>query len=149
MSVPEFRPDGWLPEGHHPATWDEIAARFGGAPGSRRAAVLSGLLQWRDAVRAKGMGGLAILDGSFISEKAAPGDFDCIFVYNEATRMILAQDVEASDLFRHTTIKNRFGGDVFVYSYTSVRDSPAFCRTDGFDYERVTRKPKGVIEVTL
>ena len=45
MPVPEFRPDGWLPEGYHPATWDEIAARFGGAPGSPRAAVLSGLLQ--------------------------------------------------------------------------------------------------------
>ena len=95
------------------------------------------------------MGGRLILDGSFISQKAAPGDFDCIFVYNEATRMTLAQDVEAIDLLRHTTIKSRFGGDVFVYSYTSVRDSPAFCRTDCFDYEKVTRKPKGVIVVTL
>jgi len=51
MPLPEFRPDGWLPEGHHPTTWDEIAARFGGPPGSHRAAVLSGLLDWRDAAR--------------------------------------------------------------------------------------------------
>jgi len=71
MPLPEFRSDGWLPEGHHPATWDEIAACFGGAPGSRRAAVLSGLLSWRDAVRDQGMGGQLILDGSFISDKAA------------------------------------------------------------------------------
>ncbi len=80
MPLPEFRPNDWLPEGHHPTTWDEIAARFGGPPGSRRAAVLSGLLEWRDAVRAKGMGGRLILDGSFISKKAAPGDFDLFFL---------------------------------------------------------------------
>ncbi len=80
MPLPEFRPDGWLPEGHHPTTWDEIAARFGGPLSSRRAAVLSGLLEWRAAMRAKGMGGRLILDGSFISEKAAPGDFDLFFL---------------------------------------------------------------------
>lgn len=149
MPLPDFRPDGWLPEGHHSTSWDEIIARFDGAPDSRRAAVLSGLLQWRDAVRAKGMGGWLILDGSFISNKAAPGDFDCIFVYDEASLTVLAEDAEASDLLRHTTIKDRFNGDVFVYSYTSVRDSPAFCRTDGFDQEKITRKPKGVVEVVL
>ena len=121
MPLPEFRPDGWLPEGHHSTTWDEITARFGGASGSRRAAVLSGLLAWRAAVRAKGMGGLLILDGSFISQKAVPGDFDCIFVYDEASLTVLVQDGEASDLLGHTTIKERFGGDVFVYSYTSGR----------------------------
>ncbi len=115
MSLPEFRPDGWLPEGHHSTTWEEITLRFGGEPDSRRAAVLIGLLAWRDAVRAKGMGGLLILDGSFISQKSAPGDFDCIFVYDEVTSTLLARDTEASDLLRHTTIKDCFGGDVFVY----------------------------------
>ena len=70
MPLPEFRPDGWLPERHHPTTWDEITRRFGGVPGSR-AAVLSGLLRWRDAACARGLAGLIILAGSFISQKAA------------------------------------------------------------------------------
>ena len=69
MSLPAFRDDGWLPEGHHAATWEEIAAVFGGSPGSHRAVVFSSLLAWRDAVRGKGMSGLLILNGSFISQK--------------------------------------------------------------------------------
>ena len=43
MPVPEFRPDGWLPEGHHPATWDEITVRFGGVSGCRRPVRPAGL----------------------------------------------------------------------------------------------------------
>lgn len=95
MPLPEFRPDGWLPEGHHPTTWDEITRRFGGVPGSRRAAVLSGLLRWRDAARARGLAGLIILAGSFISQKAAPGDFDLFFLYDADAEALLKTDVEA------------------------------------------------------
>ncbi len=149
MPLPEFRSDGWLPGGHHPATWDEIAARFGSAPGSRRAAVLSDLLQWRAAVRAKGMGGRLILDGSFISDKAAPGDFDCIFVYNVTSFQTVSQDSEALLLLDNTHCKGRYGGDVWAFSEEAVREFPAFCRIDGFDLHKLTRQPKGVVEVDL
>ena len=149
MPLPEFRPDGWLPEGHHPATWDEMVARFGGAPGSRRAAVLSGLLQWRDAVRAKGMGGRLILDGSFISDKVAPGDFDGIFVYNEVSFQTAAQDAAAMALLDDAYCKERYSGDIWAFSEKAIRDFPAFCRVDGFDLHKLTRLPKGVVEVDL
>ena len=149
MPIPEFRPDGWLPEGHHPATWDEIETCFGGAPASRRAAVLSGLLQWRDAVRAKGMGGLIILGGSFISHKDAPGDFDCIFVYNRFSFQTVSQDPEALALLDNAHCKGRYCGDVWAFSEEAVHEFPAFCRTDGFDLHKLTRQPKGVVEVDL
>ncbi len=149
MALPEFRPDGWLPEGHHAATWEEIAMRFGGEPGSRRAGLLASLLAWRDAARAKGLEGLLILDGSFVSDKDMPGDFDGIFVYDEQSVVILAADAEARELLRMTSVKERFGADIFVFSSTAVRDSPAFCRTDGFDLHKITRMPKGVVEVIL
>ena len=42
MPLPEFRPDGWLPEGHHPANWEEIVLRFGQGEGSGRAYHLEG-----------------------------------------------------------------------------------------------------------
>lgn len=149
MPLPDFREDGWLPEGHHAATWEEIAARFGGTPGSRRAAVHSRLLAWRDALRDRNVGGRVILDGSFISQKVGPGDFDAIFVYDEASVAALARDAEARNLIDINFIKERFRADVFVFSSTAVRDSPAFCRTDGFDRHKITQKPKGVVEVTL
>ena len=79
MSLPPFRDDKWLPEGHYPATWDEIIAAFGGEPGGQRARVLARLLDWRDRLRQHGITGRLILDGSFVSARADPGDFDVIF----------------------------------------------------------------------
>lgn len=36
MPIPSFRADGWLPDGHHIATWEEIIERFRGEAQSRR-----------------------------------------------------------------------------------------------------------------
>lgn len=149
MPIPEFRPDGWLPEGHHPATWEEIVARFGGTAGSRRASALSGLIAWRDAARAKGLAGLIVLDGSFISRKDAPGDFDCIFVYNTFSFQTVSQDREALALLDNAHCKECYSGDVWAFSEEAVREFPAFCRIDGFDLHKLTRQPKGVLEVEL
>lgn len=98
MALPAFREDGWLPAGHYIATWQEIALRFAGETDSRRAILLASLLAWRDAVRAKGMAGLVILDGSFISSKHTPGDFDLVFLYDEASEDLVRKDPEARQL---------------------------------------------------
>ena len=95
------------------------------------------------------MSGRVILNGSFISRKAEPGDFDLIFVYDEATEQIVAQDAEARMLLGGARCKERFGGDVFSFWITNVRNHPTFCRIDGFDLETVTQEPKGVVEVSL
>jgi hypothetical protein len=149
MPLPPFRDDGWLPEGHHPTTWEEIAAVFGGESGSRRAQIHARLLAWRDAARARGMAGLVILDGSFISRKAEPGDFDAILVYDDATDTMLKQDPEARALVDCANCKDRFGGDIFAFWEGNVRQFPRFCRIDGFDLDKVNLQPKGVVEVTL
>ena len=116
MSIPALRDFGWLPEGHHPATWEQIADRFGGDPSSRHDAVLSGLLRWRDDVRGKGIGGRLILNGSFISAKEEPGDFDAIFVYNRATAGLIAQDKSALILLDSAHCKANYGGDLWAFS---------------------------------
>ena len=149
MSIPALREHGWLPKGHHPATWEQIADRFGGEPGSRRAAIFSGLLRWRDAVRGKQMNGRLILNGSFISAKAEPGDFDVLFVYDNASANIIAQDAKALRLLDSAHCKALYGGDVWAFSEQAVRDFPQFCRVDGFDREKETRRLKGVLEVNL
>ena len=149
MSLPPFRSDNWLPEGHHPADWEEIIAVFGGEPGSKRAQVLANLLEWRDGVRAKGITGYLILDGSFISAKTEPGDFDPIFVMDEGVETILAADVEAALLVNYVYCKQHGWGDIFVFSEAAVRKFPLMCRLDGFDNDKVTKQPKGVVEVRL
>lgn len=59
MPLPAFREDGWLPPGHHAATWDEITAAFGGTPGSRRSALTANLIALRDALIANQVAGFS------------------------------------------------------------------------------------------
>jgi hypothetical protein len=149
MALPSFREDGWLPEGHHAATWPEVALRFGGVPGSRRAATLSSLLRWRDAARAKRMSGLVILDGSFISSKDAPGDFDLFFLYDAPTETLARNDPEARALTDYQACRALgFLGDVFALPASLQKFSPLLGGLDMFDFDR-RGTPKGVVEVML
>ena len=149
MPLPAFRDDNWLPEGHYSTDWDETSAVFGGEPNSKRAQVLSNLLEWRDSVRAQGLTGLLILDGSFISAKPEPGDFDTLFILDAGMETRLAQDVEAALLVNYNYCKQRGWGDIFMFSEIAVRRFPAMCRLDGFDHDKVTKQAKGVVEVIL
>lgn len=149
MTLPAFREDNWLPEGHHLTTWEEIITVFSGESGGKRAQVMANLIEWRDRMRAKNMTGRLILDGSFVSAKPNPGDFDTIFVGDERIEAILANDVEAALLVNYAFCKQRGWGDIFYFSEAAVRKFPLICRLDGFDHDKVTKTPKGVVEVML
>ncbi|MBK6510280.1 MAG: hypothetical protein IPG06_13070 [Haliea sp.] len=65
--------DGYLPPGEHQATWAEVVARFGGSP--KRDWLLTGLQ--RGITELHRAGCLSIyIDGSFVTDKPEPGDFD-------------------------------------------------------------------------
>ena len=149
MSLPQFRADGWLPDGHHTATWEEISVRFSGESGSRRAAVLASLLDWRDAARTKGLVGLIMLDGSFVSDKSAPGDFDLVFLYDEPSERLIKTDAVARALTDFQACHALgFQGDVFALPLSLQKLSPLLGGTDMFDTDR-QGKLKGVVEVIL
>jgi len=149
MSLPPFRDDGWLPEGHHRTTLEELTVRFGDQMGSRRAVVLLSLLQWRDEARAAGLAGLVILDGSFISRKEAPGDFDLVFLYDEASEQLLKSDSNARALTdMQACHKAGFRGDIFALPLSLQRLSPLLGGMDMFDRDR-QGQTKGVLEVLL
>jgi hypothetical protein len=71
--LPDFTTEGLLPPGEHPATWDEILGRFGWNP--RRQVLLSGLAAALIPLRSAGCPRL-FLDGSFVTSKELPGDYD-------------------------------------------------------------------------
>jgi len=72
--MPPFDPTtGLLPPGLHEASWEEIVDRYGGTP--RRRTLLAGLRSGIDALRRAGCRRVYI-DGSFITAKEEPGDFD-------------------------------------------------------------------------
>jgi hypothetical protein len=149
MPLPAFRDDGWLPAGHHLTTWDEIVSVFGADPGTSRARTLEDLLRWRDDARAAGLTGQILLNGSFISAKPDPGDFDLIFLYDTKTKDLIEQDPSARQLTSYTACKTLFGGDVFIFWEENVRRFPAFCDITMFDRTKMTGVPKGVVEVLL
>lgn len=150
MPLPAFRADGWLPEGHHKATWEEITERFGGdASSDKRLQVARRFFAWRDACRAAGLSGTLVVNGSFISQKSEPGDIDCIFVYAPACAEVLKRSEAARILVDYQSCKAAGIGDIFVFPQTAVDAYPEFCRLDGFDLHKLTGKPKGVVEVAL
>lgn len=149
MTVPSFRDDGWLPPGHHTASWQEIVSRFGGRPNSRRAEIIASLLSWRDAARAENLAGLIILNGSFVSSKEAPGDFDLLFSYDTATDALVRTHAEARALTDYQACRALgFLGDVFALPASLGKSSPTLSGLDMFDFDR-KGNIKGVVEVQL
>lgn len=148
MALPDFREDGWLPEGHYDASWEEVIDRFGDPPGSRREQVLRVLLSWRDEARAKGISGLLLLNGSFISARDNIGDFDALLVYDDHVEELRKNDIEAEGLLNYSRNKSR-GFDLWIFSAALVRTSPEWAYLGLFDRDKETLKPKGVLEVLL
>lgn len=71
--IPQFDERGNLPPGMHEADWDELEKRFGDS--ARRDQLLAGLREALLVLRAAGCR-TAYIDGSFVTAKEEPGDFD-------------------------------------------------------------------------
>jgi len=71
--IPGFDKDGNLPPGEHECLWDEFVARFGDTP--HRDRLLAGLKAALGSLKAAGCT-RAYVDGSFVTAKDAPADFD-------------------------------------------------------------------------
>ncbi len=76
--IPDCNDDGYLPPGIHPATLDQIAARFGRESELRQAQIDS--LRWLvDLARRSGVRRI-VVNGSFVTDKLEPNDVDCVLL---------------------------------------------------------------------
>ena len=74
--IPPLEDNGYLPPGVHPATLDEIEARFGSESELRRVQMQS--LRWLvDLAKRAGLERL-VINGSFVTDIFEPNDVDCI-----------------------------------------------------------------------
>lgn len=81
MPIPDLNEHGFLPEGIHDCTLEEIGARFGRFQSSDRRIRLFEKL--RELFVEERRAGLAIeiyVDGSFTTSKTEPGDIDLVIV---------------------------------------------------------------------
>ncbi len=82
--IPQFREDGYLPDGLHPAGEPEVMFRFGSSTPRRRRLALR-LRRWIELARLTGSRRL-LVDGSFVTDKIEPNDIDAV--------ILLASDFE-------------------------------------------------------
>ncbi len=145
MPIPAFREDGWLPAGHHQASWDEVISRFGGDRDSRRSTLTAQLIELRDGFRRLGVVGCLLLDGSYVSAKPIPGDFDVLLVGPCNIQAMKEMSPELSQLLDAERAEKELGYSLFYIP----SNSPALellstlwnLTKDGIE--------KGVIEVQL
>jgi hypothetical protein len=74
--IPPFDDNGWLPPGVHPATLEEIDARFGQLSELRRVQMES--VRWMVELALRAGAERIVLNGSFVADIIEPGDVDCV-----------------------------------------------------------------------
>jgi hypothetical protein len=76
--IPPFDERGYLPSGIHPATLDEVEARFGRESEVRRVQMES--LSWLVDLASRAGVARFIINGSFVTEVFEPNDVDCVLL---------------------------------------------------------------------
>lgn len=144
--LPDFDDDGNLPPGVHIATWAEVVARFDG--NSHRRLLLDGLQKAVDVLRSAGCTRV-YLDGSFVSSKAMPGDYDLAW---EPTNVDIALLLRLDPVFGvfdagRAAQKTKYGGEFFPSSVNEALTGRTFL--DFFQTDKDTGAPKGIVAIDL
>jgi hypothetical protein len=144
MPFPDFESDtGNLPGGIHVAAWDEIVAALSTNP--RRADLVAGLRRAVDALRAAGCRRVFV-DGSFVTTKEHPGDFDACWDARGVDPSAL--DPVLLDFTRgRAAQKAKYGGELFIANAAATPAGTIFL--DFFQIDKATGGPKGIIAIDL
>jgi hypothetical protein len=141
--IPECDDRGNLPPGIHYASWTEIVTRY--ATSTRRRELLDELLDALRSLKVAGCG-TAYLDGSFVTAKEHPGDFDACW---ESAGVIPDRlDPELLDFSdKCATQKACYGGELYPAEWPANFEGIPF--RDFFQRDCITKQPKGIIALDL
>lgn len=142
MPIPLFDPDtGLLPSGEHAATWDDVLDRFGWNPVRRRQ--LDGPAEALELLAEAGCGRV-LLNGSFVTAKDEPGDFDAVWdPTGVATARLDPIFIDLADGRRSQ--KDRFGSELLP----DVVESGSGLRFAEFFQRGRSGEAKGIIVLEL
>ncbi|MGH3114465.1 MAG: DUF6932 family protein [Gaiellaceae bacterium] len=143
MTIPPFGEGGNLPPGIHEATWEEIIARVGGTAWRRE--LLAGLQAALENLREAGCRRVYI-DGSFVTAKEEPGDFDACWEIAGVDADLL--DPVLLDFSNaRAAQKERFRGELFPAEASADPYGTRFL--DYFQRDKLTAEPKGIVALDL
>jgi hypothetical protein len=141
--IPEWLQNGDLPPGVHFAQWAELETRL--AFNSRRKHLLTGFREACDVLRRAGCR-LVYLDGSFVTTKPHPGDFDACWDIQGVDEDLL--DPVFWDFSQgRAAQKGRFGGEFFPAQLPEGASGRAF--VEFFQVNKLTGDPKGIVAIRL
>jgi hypothetical protein len=134
---------GNLPPGVHEATWPELVAAFGST--AWRLELLAGLRRALEALQLAGCQ-RAYVNGSFVTAKADPGDFDGCWEAAGVDPGLL--DPVLLD-FRHprTAQKRKFRGELFIANSPATPAGTRFL--EFFQQDKTTGDVKGIVAIDL
>ena len=137
---------GNLPPGLHLASWAEISSRFGHTDHRRK--LLEGLHRVLLALKSAGCQ-RAYVDGSFVTAKQHPGDFDGCWEVDGVDVDQLEQLAPALLEFadRRRAQKAAYGGEMFPARGQAQPSGTVF--VEFFQRDKHTGEPKGIIAVDL
>jgi hypothetical protein len=145
MALPDFTSTGDLPPGVHPASLEEVVARFGSGT-ARRQIVTETLRRIYALVRATGELQRFIIFGSYITAKPEPNDVDIVLLMADGFRPG-RYDEATQQVFDHQQAAAHFGASIFWTSPLGlllVEDVGEFLASWGIKRDRTWR---GVVEV--
>lgn len=141
--IPPFDSGGLLPEGIHDALWGEFEERFGF--NEHRRNLIAGLNR---AVSALGKAGCKniFVDGSFVTAKVIPNDFDCCWDIDGVD-----PDLMDSVFFDFSNLraaqKAKYGGEFFPAQTPEASSGRTFL--EFFQIDKETGAQKGIIRIDL
>ena len=142
--LPPFNERGDLPPGIHPAGWGEIADRFGS--GIARPPLFRTLRHLHALAARTGHLGRFLVFGSFVTDKAMPGDVDVVIVMEESFLLEEAPR-ETRVLFSHADADTRFGASVF-WVRRGILPDDEMASFLAFWQTRRDGEKRGIVEVT-
>jgi len=137
--LPEFNQIGNLPAGIHLATWEEFVDRFGWNEHRRR--LLRGM---RTALKALQFAGCrkVYIDGSFVSAKEAPNDYDGCWDMEGVDPLRLDPILLQFD-YKRAAQKTKYLGELFPAEDVELSSGVVFLEL--FQIDKATGEPKGII----
>lgn len=141
--IPPFESAGTLPPGIHKATWQELAKRFAITPHRER--LLAGLRAALVALRVAGCG-TAYIDGSFVTAKEIPNDFDACWDIDRVNPDLLDPILLKFDDGRAAQ-RTKYLGELFP---AQIREGGSW-RTflEFFQLDKETGNSKGIVAIDL
>ena len=142
--IPPFTSTGVLPPGIHVATWEDLTRQF--ANNTRRKEICEGLRRAALGLARAGCRRLWI-DGSFVSARAIPSDWDgCWDPVGVAPALLDSVLLDFTPGGRHR-MKTKYLADLFPSSIQEAQSGLLF--VDYFQIDKVTGDLKGIVLLEL